>query len=398
MHTSKADLGLMRELNERIVLRLLREEGTISRAELARRSNLSRSTVSSIIAALLAADVVRETGSGSSSGGRRPIMIELNYQSRYVVGVEIGSTLLTLLVTDLAANVLQRCQCSLDIAAGPRACVAHITKLLDLMLSEARIARERLLGVGVGVPGAPAINTGRLITPATMPGWHGTPLGSLLETALGLPVVVENAANLGALAEHRWGAARGGNNIVYLYLGNVGVGCGLILDGRLYRGDSGVAGDIGHLLVQEQGLAHSGGSAENLQAEVGVPALLARSRAQGLPCEQVEDLIRLACQGNNRAVALIEAAGAEIGRVLVSLLNIINPGVVVVGGSLAASGDLLLQPVRATLARQRHATAVDHVAIVPEALGGDVVALGGAAAILQQAFDMPAAVLSSSVT
>src|SRR5262249_3948221 len=125
-----ADLSLMRELNERIVLGLLRQEGPISRAELARRSNLSRSTISSIIANLLTAGLVRETGIGDSNGGRRPILIEFNYQSAFVVGIELGNTTLTVLLTDLAANVLRRARCSFEIAAGPEVCLPQVVALL----------------------------------------------------------------------------------------------------------------------------------------------------------------------------------------------------------------------------------------------------------------------------
>src|SRR5919204_1478177 len=126
-----ADLALMRELNERIVLNLIRQDGPISRAELARRSNLSRSTISSIIAPLLATNIVREVGAGDSQGGRRPIMIEFNYQSGFVVGVELGTATLTVLLADLAANVLRCAQAPIDINAGPDVCLPESAALIE---------------------------------------------------------------------------------------------------------------------------------------------------------------------------------------------------------------------------------------------------------------------------
>jgi len=393
MHTSKADLGLMRELNEQIVLSLLRQEAKISRAELARRSNLSRSTVSSIIAGLLASGLVRETGSGSSQGGRRPIMIEFNYQSSYVVGIEVGSTVLTVLVADLAAKVLRRVQRPFDITAGPHACIPQVVALVNQALAEAQIAREKTLGVGVGVPGSLASANGRLIALPMMPGWHDVSLRDLLEEALGLRAIVENDAKLGALAEHRWGAARGCHNVTYLYLGSAGIGCGLILEGRLYCGDVGLAGQIGHLIVEQHGPACRCGSSGCLEAVAGPPALLKRARALGLPCERIEDVIVLARQRNSKAVALIEAAGTGLGTLLVTLLRIINPGCIVIGGVLAAAGDLLLHSVQVILEPRGLAPAVSQVAIVPGALGSDVVALGGVAAIVRQALGVPGAIL-----
>jgi len=148
-----ADLALMRELNERIVLNLIRQDGPISRADLARRSNLSRSTVSNIIAPLLAAQIVREVGAGDSHGGRRPIMIGFNYQSGFVLGIELGATALTVLLTDLAANILRRAQAPFDMAAGPAAGIPRVVTLVHETLAAAGIAPVAILGAGVGLPG-----------------------------------------------------------------------------------------------------------------------------------------------------------------------------------------------------------------------------------------------------
>jgi predicted NBD/HSP70 family sugar kinase len=386
-----ADLALVRELNERIVLSLIRQEGSISRAELARRSNLSRSTVSSIIAALLASDLVRETGTGDSHGGRRPIMIEFNYQSSFVVGIELGNTTLTVLLTDLAATVLRRAQRPLAITAGPEICIPQVIDLFNTTLAAANVPYGKIVGVGVGVPGPLAFASGRPIRPPAMPGWHDVPLRALLEDALGLRVFLENDSNLGALAEHRWGAAQGWHNVAYLYLGGAGIGAGLILDGRLYRGDIGAAGEIGHLMVEEDGPACRCGSFGCLEAVAGATALLGRARASGLSCNTIEEIVELAQHGEAKAVALIESAGEPLGVAVASILNMLNPGCVVIGGSLAAAGDLLFRPLWATMRRRGLVAAVDHVAIVPGKLGGDVIAIGAVGAVVQHVFGVPAA-------
>jgi predicted NBD/HSP70 family sugar kinase len=384
-----ADLALMRELNEQIVLNLIRQDGPISRAELARRSNLSRSTVSNIIAPLLAARIVCETGTGDSRGGRRPIMIEFNYQSSFVIGVEIGTTTLTVLLTDLAAAILRRVQASFDIAAGPGAGIALVVKLIDEALASAGLAASAIVGVGVGVPGPLASATGRPIAPPVMPGWHDVPLRALLEQKLGLRVFLENDANLGALAEQRWGAARGWRNVAYVYLGSSGIGAGLLLDGRLFRGDIGSAGEIGHLVLDEDGPPCPCGSFGCLEAVAGTPALLTRARAEGLPTDDVEELIDLAYQGEVRATTIIREAGEHLGVAIASLVNMINPGCVVIGGGLAAAGDTLLEPLRATLRRRGLPVAAEHVVIMPGALGEDVVAIGAVTIVVRHAFSAP---------
>jgi predicted NBD/HSP70 family sugar kinase len=380
----------MRELNERIVLSLLRQEGPISRAELARRSNLSRSTVSSIIAALLENGLVRETGIGDSHGGRRPIMIEFNYQSAFVIGIELGNTTLTVLLTDLAANVLRRAHVPFDLTSGPEVCIAQVAAQVEQVLDAARVTRAKIVGVGVGVPGPLAYSSGRPVAPPVMPGWHGVPLRALLEQALGMRVFVENDANLGALAEHRWGAAQGWDNAAYLYLGSAGIGCGLILDGRLYRGDIGSAGEIGHLMIEEDGPACRCGAAGCLEAIAGIPAVVRRAQAIGLHCQTIDDVVRLAQHGNQQAVALLESTGEYLGVAIANILNMINPGCVVVGGALTSAGDLLLAPLRRTLTRRGLAVAVEHVAIVPGVLGIEVVAIGAISIVVHHAFSVPA--------
>lgn len=385
-----ADLALMRELNEQIVLTLLRQEGPISRAELARRSNLSRSTVSSIIGTLLASDIVQETGVGDSRGGRRPIMIEFNYQSAFAIGIELGQTTLTILLTDLAATVLHRTHIPFDISAGPEACIGQVIAQADLMLTQAHADRAKIVGVGVGVPAPLAHATGRPVAPPAMPGWHNIPLRKLLQDGLGLRVYVENDANLGALAEHRWGAAQEWDNVVYLYLGSGGIGCGLILDGRLYRGDIGSAGEIGHLMVEEDGPACRCGAFGCLEAIAGVPAILKRAKALGLACQNIDDLIRLADTGNDQASALIESTGEYLGIAIANILNMINPGCVVIGGALSDAGDRLLGPLRKILRRRALAIAAEHVAIVPGKLGYEVVAIGAVSVVVHHAFSLPA--------
>jgi predicted NBD/HSP70 family sugar kinase len=379
----------MRELNERIVLNLVRQAGPISRAELARRSNLSRSTVSSIIAPLLEANIVCEVGAGDSQGGRRPIMIEFNYQSAFVIGVELGTETLTVLLTDLAANVLRSVQAPTEIAAGPAACIPQVAALIERTAVAAGIAPSAILGVGVGVPGPLEAAAGRLIAPPIMPGWHSVPLRALLEERLGIRVFLENDANLGALAEQRLGAARGWRNVAYVYLGSRGIGSGLLLDGRLFRGDIGSAGEIGHLMMDEDGPVCRCGSIGCLEAIAGTPALLQRARDAGLRAENIATLIDLARESDAQAVAIIREAGEHLGIAIASMVNMINPGCVVIGGGLASAGDLLLDALRATLRRRGLPVAAEHVAILPGALGADVVAIGGVTIVIQHAFNAP---------
>lgn len=382
--TQAADLSLMRGLNEQMVLALIREEGPISRAELARRSRLSRSTVSSIVTSLLAENYVYEVGAGDSQGGRRPILLDFNYRESFAVGVDAAANSITMLLTDLQARVLHRVSEPFDLTEGPSVCVPRIVDLFRTMVRNGGVEAARVRIVGIGVPAPLNTSTARLIAPPVMPGWHEVPLRELLEQALGRPVLLENDANLGALAEQRWGAARGLLNAAYIHLGAAGIGGGLILDGKLYRGHIGSAGEIGHITIDEAGPVCRCGSNGCLEAIAGIPALLARAAQLGLAVRTSGELVALAYAGNTIAKQIIAEFGAHLGVAVASLLNLLNPGGVVIGGELAGAGDLLLEPLRATLARRGLAVASERVVLLSGSLGPDVIAMGAAGLAIQQ--------------
>ena len=379
LETQTADLAFMRERNEQIVLRLLRKEGPLSRADLARRSRLSRSTVSSIIAALLVENLVYETGIGTSQGGRKPVMLDFNYRSSLVVGIDVANTRITLLVTDLQATVLWRESVACDLADGPVRCVPQIAELFFATLRTAHIDHKQIAAIGVGVPGPLDNATGQTVASPVMPGWDGVALQCLLERALGQVTLLDNDANLGALAEYSWGAARGLLNVAYLYVGALGIGGGLILNGSVYRGNIGSAGEIGHVTISEAGPICRCGSQGCLEAFAGVPALLARAAQLGLPVASAAELRMVAQAGHGVAQQVLAEAGTHFGVAIASLLNLLNPGGVIIGGELAAAGDTLIESLRATLARRGLVVAAQHIQLRPGVLGENVIALGAAA-------------------
>lgn len=383
------DLPQLRERNEQMVLNLIRDEGPISRAELARRSRLSRSTISTIIAALLSSHDVYEIGIGESQGGRRPIMLDFNYQSSYVVGIDVATSSLTLLLTDLQAQVIQRASVPFRLSSGPDTCIPQIADQFRALVQAAQIDPARIGGVGIGIPGPIHTETGSTIAPPVMPGWGGVPLLRRLEQALGRRVLLENDANLGALAEQTWGAARGLADVAYIYFGSEGIGGGIILGGALYRGHIGSAGEIGHLTIDEDGPPCRCGSRGCLEASVGTPALLARAQAQGIAASSIGQLVGLAQAGSPQAQALLAQAGEQLGVAIASLLNLLNPSGVVLGGQLAQAGELVLGPLRATLARRGLAVASQQVELKPAALGPDVIAIGAAALAIRHLFRTP---------
>lgn len=392
MESTSADLSLMREYNERLVLNLVRRAGRLSRADIAKRTRLSRSTVSSIIVDLIEANLVREVGAGHSHGGRRPILLEFNGQAGYVVGVDVGATHILVLVTDLEARSVARLEEPFTIEEGPGVGLERIVRLIGQALEQAGLRMEQVFGVGIGIPGPLDFATGKPIFPPIMPGWHDTPIRERLRERLGKPVHLDNDANLGAIGEYWWGAGRGVRNVAFIKVGT-GIGCGLILEGKIYRGEIGSAGEIGHTVIDEDGPPCRCGSAGCLEALAARPAILQAARQSGKFGQQdalsILDLIEAARQGNPTARLLFAQAGRRIGTALIGLVNLLNPGVIIIGGGVARAGSLLLDPLRETVRQRALGVAAPHTRIVESQLGAEAIAVGAVTVVLQELFSGP---------
>ncbi|MGC9023477.1 MAG: ROK family transcriptional regulator [Chloroflexia bacterium] len=390
MESTSADLSLMREYNERLVLNLVRRAGRLSRADIAKRTHLSRSTVSSIIVDLIEANLVREVGAGHSRGGRRPILLEFNGQAGYVVGVDMGATHLLVLVTDLEARPVARLEEPFTVEEGPEAGLEHIVRLIGQALEQAGLRMEQVFGVGIGIPGPLDFATGKPIFPPIMPGWHDTPIRERLRERLGKPVHLDNDANLGAIGEYWWGAGRGARNVAFIKVGT-GIGCGLILEGKIYRGEIGSAGEIGHTVIDEDGPPCRCGSSGCLEAMAARPAILQAARQAGHRPDDfsILDLIEAARKGDPLACALFAQAGRRIGTALIGLVNLLNPGVIIIGGGVARAGPFLLDPLRETVRQRALGVAAPRTRIVESQLGAEAIAIGAVTVVLQELFSGP---------
>ena len=240
-----------------------------------------------------------------------------------------------------------------------------------------------MLGVGIGL--AAPINklTGELEADGILPGWQGIRPAAEMEERLGIPVQLENDANVGALGEKAFGVARGVDDLIYIRL-SAGIGAGLILAGQPYQGVSGVAGEIGHVLVQPDGLicrCGNRGCLETIASPVAVAAMLERSLGKPVSVQRLLELVEAGDRGAHRAVA---DAGEAVGRALSMLVSALNPELVVVGGDLASAGDVLLDPMKAAIERYAVAPASAAVRVTAGTLGDRAEVLGAAGLILAQ--------------
>ncbi len=396
-----ADPSLMRDFNKALVLNLIRQQGTISRADIAKRTNLSRSTVSNIVTDLLAANLVQESGTGQSQGGRRPILIEFNYQAGYVVGIELGATHLFVVVTDLEPKIIVELERDFELTIGPEAGLSRVAELAQQALAQAEVSLEQVVGMGLGVPGPVHHATGTVAFPPIMPGWHGFPMRARLEEELGVTVYADNDANLGALGEWAHGAGQGVDNLAYIKVGT-GIGCGLIIGGEIYRGQSGSAGEIGHITIDENGPPCRCGNYGCLESMAAGPAIAHRAqlaikagqettlvKTKSVGEITAADVSRAASQGDPLSLQLFHEAGRHIGVALAGLINLFNPKLVIIGGGMAQAGDILLEPIRRSVQSHGLRIAVESCQIVQAQLGREATALGAVTVVLEKMFRSP---------
>jgi predicted NBD/HSP70 family sugar kinase len=361
--------------------------GVASRAGIARRTGLSRSTVSSIVAELQGEGlIVDRDGNGFASApgaGRPPSLISLDPSVGVAVGIDFGKTHLSVAVADLGHNVLAEERRELDEACHAEEAMQAAAALLQRVLDAPGVDRSRIVGVGMGLPG-PVHASGAVGSSAILPGWVGVSAADEMEARLGLPVLVGNDANLGALAEHVWGAGQGCSSLVYLKLAT-GVGAGLIVSSRLWEGAGGTAGEIGHTTVDETGEMCRCGNRGCLETFAGAPAIvepISRNLGEEL---DIEAVIRRAREDDPGCRRVLEDAGRRIGVAVANLCNLVNPERIVVGGSVGMAGELILEPLRDSVRLRAIPSAAEDVAIVPGELGERAELLGAVALVLQQA-------------
>lgn len=332
---------------------VLRRAGDASRAELAEAANLSRATVSGLVSELVAEGVVTERAdeeSAPGATGRRPTRLSLTNTLGYVVGVDFGHTHLRVALADLSSTVLGERELAVDVDRSAAEALDAAARLVDELLDDAGVERDRVVGVGMGLPGPIDRETGVVGSSVILENWSGVKAAAELEERLGLPVRVDNDANLGALGELTFGAARGARNVVYVKVSS-GIGAGIVIDGEVFRGSSGAAGELGHVIVDPGGLLCRCGNRGCLETVVASGPLVRLLRTTHGPDVTVADVVEGARSGDVACRRVLADAGRSIGQALATICNVFNPDRLVIGGELSVAGEPLLEGIAESLRR-----------------------------------------------
>ena len=341
----------VRRLNlERVLAAAIDHDGEFTRAELIHATGLSAPTVGSLASALIRVGLLNELGAGPSRGGRRPARMQFNALYGFVAGIDIGPTRTRIGLADLRGQLIAHRVVCTPGGVDPSAMLAALSDEVQTLMKESALSPDRLLATSAGAPGAVDPRRGMVIALApNLKGWSEVPVETILRGALGAPVVVENDVNLAVLGEHWKGAARGHDTCVFLQFGT-GIGAGIMVNGHLYHGHHFLAGEIGLMCMGPQYIESDFGSHGCLETLTGLGALKARwhSDAADSP-DWLADLFRAAANGDAAARKTVEDAGTILGIAAANVCSVLDPSLVVLGGSLVAQGGVLVDRVRDTV-------------------------------------------------
>jgi predicted NBD/HSP70 family sugar kinase len=383
-HMATSDLKLTSDSAR--LLAYLRHDGPRTRGQLAELTGLARSTVASRLDTLLDSGLVAPRR-GTSSGGRPAGVLEFQPEARILLAVDLGATHGVVALTDLAGSVTALETADLDIADGPDAVLDWVTAAADRLLLKSGRPSSQLAGVGIGLPGPVEHSTGLPANPPIMPGWDGFDVPGRIRQRFDVPVLVDNDVNLLALGEHAtvW---RHADDLLFVKVAT-GIGAGIISGGKLQRGAQGSAGDLGHVRVPFSARTPQHGDADaDLEALASGPGIARSLSAAGLPMKTGRDVFEASRAGDVRVGDAIRQAGRDLGEVLATCVNVLNPSVIVIGGSVARAGEHLIAGVREVVYSQSTPLATRHLTITESRAGESGGVIGAATMLIQHLLDL----------
>ena len=361
---NSADQAMVRELNISLVLRLIHNEAPISRAQIAQKTGLNKSTVSSLVETLLKLKLIHETGINSTGAGRPARLLEIDENAGGIVGVQFGVDHITVALSDFSGKTLWSRNKATDMQDEKEKTLLQTLELVHEAIAISKKKNLDVLGIGIATPGTVNIDEGLLIFAPNLQ-WHNVPLRNFFKEHTDINVFVENDANAAAIAEKLFGVASESEDFVFIFAG-VGIGCGLFLDGNLYRGNIGYAGEVGHSPIMAEPFeapCHCGNTGcwetyanqhaiiRRVQSRLDarrdsiIPSLM-KKRNVPLSIPLIKEA---ADQGDSEAIEALQETGVAMGLGIATLASILNPEKIILGGPLSVVGDYLLPTTKAVI-------------------------------------------------
>ena len=404
------DQAALRKVNLTAVLNCLRQKAPISRAALADETGLNKATITRLIAELMEHGFVREVGTLSSSTGRPSILLELDPDAGFIIGVRLDVDYSSVILTNFAADILWRHEEPHANNGSKEAIQENLLKLIRMAIEAAPKTGRPILGLGFSAPGLVDVSSGTLLFAPNL-GWQNVPLGEWLEKTFNFPVYVDNEANLAALGESYFGAARDCDYVLYVNI-TYGVGAGIVMNQQIFPGTSGLAGEVGHMTIDPHGYRCNCGNIGCWETFVSVPAMFRRMREAIASGQQsslnidmlenfnrlsVPEVLKIAEDGDVVAQNVLNETSRYIGLGLANLINLLNPKRVVLGGYLSPAYPAMLETISAVVKERALRWAWESSEIVIAQYGSDASLMGAIATIYNHALSFPIETLARSV-
>ena len=390
--------------NSAAILDAILRYGPISRQDLLRHIPLSHVKVGQIVRDLFEEGILQAGELGRSKGGRRPQLLQISDRVGFILGVEIYPDYVTALLTDVHLNIIEQVRKPSEIREGE--CVSRIESIKETiheLIARSGITQGEILGIGLACPGTLDVPEGRALSCSNLgPDWHDVPIVALIEDDLNLPVFLEHDVRAMALAEHRLGIGQGADNLIFVNVG-IGVGASVIVDGSVLRGERGFAGELGHIIIDENGPRCGCGNVGCLQAFVSTPAIVAyvrnalergtRSRINELIGGDLDALsFKRVCtaaeQGDRLAVTVIERMGSQLGKAIAMMVTLFNPKQVVLGRDAVLAGEMMLNRIRHIVRVESLLENSQCVEVAYSSLGANAAPLGAASVVRDRLFEL----------
>ncbi|WP_434642411.1 ROK family transcriptional regulator [Thermoanaerobacterium thermosaccharolyticum] len=394
------DQLLIKQINKSIVLNTIRKKGIISRADLANITGLNKSTISSLVDELIKEGFVEEEGPGESKGGRKPIMLMINSLAGCVIGVDLDVNYILVILTDILANILWQKRINLKIGESKEDIISKMLELIDEAIKNSPNTVKGILGIGIGVPGITDYKRGVVLKAPNL-NWENVELKKMVEERFNLKVYIDNEANTGAIGEKWFGGGRNAKNFVYVSAG-IGIGTGIIINNELYRGSSGLAGEMGHMTIDINDHMCSCGNRgcwENYASEKSLFLFIKERLEAGqeddflsgenIDSLDINDIAGYAELGSQLAIDAINEISKNLSVGIVNIVNTFNPDLVLIGNTLSGIGDMLIDAVKQYVKEKCLVSRYNDVAIEISKLGMLERAIGAATLVISEVFSYP---------
>lgn len=392
--TTTGNNKYLKELNKAAILDLIRTTRGISRKALADRTGLSPTATGAIVRELLGAQFIREVGEGKSSGGRKPVMLEINPDSYYSFGFDIDMRFIYTVVLDITGKVHYEEKWENHSSLTPEQAVDRIGRIYDTVVSSLKIKKDRILGVGVSIPGMLDITTRRIFLAPNL-GWSNVDIRESLSQRLDAPVYLDNEARCSAFCENWLGICKGVEDFVCINIES-GIGAGVFVRGKICRGYTGSAGEVGHISVDENGPRCKCGNVGCLETMASINAMAERYRemasktnpdVSGNTIDQnFEALLAGALDGNRACLEILKEAAVSLGKAIGYLINAFNPQTIVIGKKFPRYAKLVIDDIAESAAKTALAHLAENCSIVPSSFGENSSALGAAIIPIRKLF------------